>query len=156
MNIDKIIAKEITYNYLDRVEAALNEKGLTFSDLKSYKRVGSSQLGEADASFKSIFGNDTKIPNYKPTCLCGHRITQQCYLCPEGSNSPDDILILGNHCIKKWGYEAAIRGKGVKVKCECCGATVNKSGIKRHQKTQKCRNSRDTASNVSTSVGSDE
>ena len=44
----------------------------------------------------------------------------------------DDIVIVGNHCINKWGYDPAIRGKGVKVKYECCGATVNKSGIRRH------------------------
>ena len=28
------------------------------------------------------------------------------------------------------GFEAAIRGTGIKVKCEYCEATVNKTGIK--------------------------
>ena len=63
---------------------------------------------------------------------------------------------MGNRCIHKWGYDPANRGKGVKVECNCCGATVNKTGIKRHQETWKCRNRRDTASNISTSVGSEE
>ena len=63
---------------------------------------------------------------------------------------------MGNQCINKWGYDPAIRGKGVTIKCECCGVTVNKSGIKRHQETLTCRSRRDTASNASTSAGSDE
>ena len=49
-----------------------------------------------------------------------------------------------------------MRGNCVNIKCECCDSTVNKSGLKRHQQTHKCRTNRDTASNVSTSVGSDE
>ena len=100
------------------------------------KSVGSSQHGKADFWFKHKFGHDAKTQEYKSHCLCGHRISQQCYLCPEGSNSTYDILALGNHCIINWGYEAAIRGNGVKIKCECCGATVNKPGIKRHQNSE--------------------
>ena len=80
----------------------------------------------------------------------------QCYLCPEGSKDIDDILTVGNRCIHQWGYDPAVRGTGEKVKCNCCGATVNKTGIKIHQQTIKCRSRRDTASNISTSVGSDE
>ena len=80
----------------------------------------------------------------------------QCYLCPEGSKNIDDILIVGNICIHKWGYGPAVRGTGEKVKCNCCGATVNKTVIKRHQQTIKCRSRRDTASNISASVGSDD
>ena len=26
------------------------------------------------------------------------------YICPEGSTNVDDIIIVGNHCIKQWGY----------------------------------------------------
>ena len=63
---------------------------------------------------------------------------------------------MGNKCIHKWGYDLANRGKGVKVKCNCCGATVNKTGITKYQETLNCRNRRDTASNISTSVGSEE
>ena len=72
------------------------------------------------------------------------------------STNTDDIRTFGNRCIITWGYAPAIRGNGVRVKCECCGSNVNKPGLKRHQKTQKCRNNRDTSSTVSTSVGSDD
>ena len=156
MSIDKIIAKELQYRYLDRVEAALKERGLTFTDLKDCAKVGSSKFGKSDSGFKSYFGNDAKIPIHKKKCLCGHEITQQCYLCPEGSTNIDDIIIVGNQCINRWGYDPAIRGKSDKVKCNCCGVTVNKPRIKRHQETLTCRNRRYTASNISTSAGSEE
>ena len=157
MSIDTIIAKELRYRYLDRVENALNERGMTFTDLKKEtSKVGSSKFGKADSGFKSNFWNDAKIPIHKNKCLCGHEITQQCYLCPEGSTNIDDIIIVGNKCINRWGYDPTIRGKGDKVKCECCGVNVNESGIKRHQETLNCRNRRDTVSNASTSVGSQE
>ena len=97
--------------------------------------VGSSNHGRTDSVFKSYFGNDAKIPIHQNRCLCGHEITQQCYLCPEGSKNIDDIIAVGNNCINKWGYDPAIRGKGVKVKCNCCGVTVHTTEIKRHQET---------------------
>ena len=157
MNIDKIIADELRTCYLDKVEKSLKRIGLTFSDLKKYVRVGKSKYGiSGDTAFKSYFGNDAKIPRHVESCICGHEITEQCYLCPEGSKHINDIITVGNKCIHKWGYDPAIRGKGEKVKCECCGATVNKTGIKRHQQILTCRNLRDTASNISTCVGSEE
>ena len=156
MSIDKIIAKELRYRYLGRVGNALNERGVTFIGLEYYLKVGSSKFGKTDSVFKRYFGNGANIPTHQNKCLCGHEITQQCYLCFEGSKNIGDIIIVGNQCINKWGYDPAIRGKGVKFKCECCGVTVNKSGIKRHQATLNCRNIRDTASNASTSAGSDE
>ena len=63
---------------------------------------------------------------------------------------------MGNSCINHWGYDRAVRGNGEKIKCEFCGALVNKTGIKRHQQTIKCRSRRDTASNISASVGSED
>ena len=156
MNIDKIIANEVKSSYVYRIENSHNKIGLTVTDLKGYLKVGSTNLGRRDAAFKSYFGEYAKLPRHAESCICGHEITEQCYICPEGSKDIDDVVIVGNRCIHKWGYEPAIRGKGEKVKCECCGVTVNKSGIKRHQETLKCRSRRDTASNISTSVGSDE
>ena len=156
MNIDKLIADESRAYYLYRIEQSLQKLGLTFADLKNYVRVGRSTHGISDNAFKCYFGTGAKLPEHKERCICGHEITVLCYLCPEGSKNIDDDITVGNRCIHKWGYDAAIRGKGEKIKCNCCGVTVNKSGIKRHQETLKCRSRRDTASNISTSVGSDE
>ena len=104
-----------------------------------------------------MFGNDAELPKDETHCLCGHRIKQQCYLCPEDSTNIEYIIVLGNCCITKWGYEATIRGKGVKAKCEYCNSTVNKTGIRRHQTINKCRQNSEeyTSSTISTSMGSD-
>ena len=137
MNIDTIISKEIPYSLLDKIEASLNNKGLTFSDLKNYDKVGSSDFGCTDFVFLTRFGKDAKFPIFQSNCLCGHEIRQQCYVCPNNSTNTDDIITFGNRCIGKCGYAPAIRGIGVKVKCECCGSPVNKTGLKRHKQNTK-------------------
>ncbi len=139
MNIDKILSKEKQYNYLDRVEGALKPKGLTFLDLKQYIRCGSSTHGKPSPVLSSKYGKDVKLPETQKTCLCGHKIIEQCYLCPIGDQDLSQALIVGNHCIKKWGIKPAMRGKGLKVECNVCGAMVNKSGLARHHKTRKCQ-----------------
>ena len=90
-------------------------------------------FGSPDMAFRTRYGNNIKPQEIEHHCLCGHLIVEQCYLCPEYSNNIEYIIVLGNHCIEEWGYEAAIRGKGVKVKCEYCNSTVNKTGLRRHQ-----------------------
>lgn len=157
MNIESIIANELRYSYINKVENSLQDLGLTFNDLKNYVRVGNSKPGIGGNSvFKNYFGHDAELPIFKENCLCGHEIKVQCYLCPEGSKDINDIITVGNHCIKKWGISPAIKGNGPKVKCEFCGSTVNKSGIKRHQQTIKCRNRRDTDSIISTCADSED
>ena len=140
MNIDKILSKERQYNYLDRVENALSNKGLSFHDLKSYIRCGSSTDGVPSKVLIDKFGKDVKLPEPQLTCLCGHRIVEQCYLCPIDNQALNPALIVGNHCIKKWGIKPTMRGKGLKVECDVCGSMVNKSGLARHQKRPKCKN----------------
>ena len=65
MNIDKIIADELISSYLNKVENALKLIGFTFSDLKTYIRVGRSTSGITDSVFNNYFGNDTKIPRHE-------------------------------------------------------------------------------------------
>ena len=71
---------------------ALNERGVTFTDLTKCLKVGSSKFGKVDSVFKSYFGNDAKTPIHQTNCLCGHEITQQCDLCPDGSINIDDSI----------------------------------------------------------------
>ena len=116
MNIDRVVAGELNSSYLDKVEKALKIIGLTFSDLNNYIRVGSSKYGiKGNSAFKSYFGIDAKIPRPKERCICGHEIKEQCYLCPEGSKNIVDIIIVGNICIHKWGYDPAVRSKGEQI-----------------------------------------
>ena len=140
MNIDAIIRREQRYNYLDAVKASLNKFGLRLEDLKNYKRVGKSNHGVPDTIFKQNFGKDCKLPEHQNACICGHHIVEQCYLCPE-SNDVNDILVVGNHCIKRMGFDPAIRGKlENKIKCDLCGSLVLKRGMARHKRTTKCKN----------------
>ena len=159
MNIQKILRQEQQYNYLDRVQGSLSEFGLTFSDIQTYRRAGRAKDHVPNATFKHNFGKYAKLPPHRNNCLCGHYIKEQCYLCPEESNNVDDIIVVGNSCVKRFGFEPALRGKlENKLKCDLCGSLVNKKGIARHKKTSKCKHNRDTSSinsNCSTSVGSD-
>ena len=74
---------------------------MTFGDLEHYKRSGSSKHGKPDPIFKEHVGKNCNLPEHRHTCLCGHNIVGQCYLCPMDSNHPNDIIILRNHCIEK-------------------------------------------------------
>ena len=139
MNIDKILSKERQYNYLDRVEDSLSSKGLTFSDLKNYIRCGSSTHGVPTKVLVDKFGKDVQLPENQAACLCGHRIVEQCYLCPKDNQDLNQAIVVGNHCIKKWGIRPTMRGKGSNVECDICGSMVNKSGLARHQKRPKCQ-----------------
>ena len=64
-------------------------------------------------------------------------------LCPTDFNNLDDIIVVGNHCIKRFGFSKAINGDvNKKIQCELCGASVCKNGIARHKKRQCCINNR--------------
>ena len=90
-----------------------------------------SDFERPDFACLTRFGKDAKLPIFQSSCLCGHEIRQQCYVCPKNSTHTGDIITFGNRCIGQCGYAPAIRGIGVKVKCECCGSTVNRTGLKK-------------------------
>ena len=68
MNIDKIISKQIPYILLYKIEASLNKKGLAFSDLNNYDKVGSSDFGCPGFAFLTRFGKDAKLPIVQSNC----------------------------------------------------------------------------------------
>ena len=148
MNIQQIINREIKYNYLNKVQASLDAYGMTLADLKTYERVGKSYYGFPDTIFTKRFGKKTNLPEHQHSCLCEHDIVQQCYLCPRGSTNVDDVIVVGNHCIKKFGFCKAINGDANhKTQCDLCGASVHKKGIARHQKRPCCIKNRKINSN---------
>lgn len=143
MNIDAIVSRTKKYDYLNRVEAELKLIGLQLNDLKTYERIGRSNYGKTDTIYKKRFGEASPIPEHHNFCLCGHRIKEQCYLCPAGSNKVNDILVVGNHCIKTWGFERAVIGNiKNKIKCDLCNAMVCRKGIARHKRRPCCINNR--------------
>jgi hypothetical protein len=140
MNIDKILRRELKYKYLNNVENGLNEYNLTFKELNNYVRCGRKQSeSKPNKVFVDRFG-DVKPPEHRYVCLCGHKIMEQCYLCPENSKDVKDIIVVGNQCIHTWGFKRAKWGKCEKVECKLCGNEVSKSGLARHQKRPKCKN----------------
>ena len=140
MNIDKILSKELKYKYLNNVKGGLNKLNLSFEDLNNYVRCGRVKgKGEKpDSVFTDRFG-DVDPPAPTSSCLCGHFIIEQCYLCPKDSHDVKDIIIVGNECIERWGFKKTIWGKGEKIECDICGSIVNKSGISSHKKREKCK-----------------
>ena len=146
-NIDKILRRELKYKYLNNVENGLAEYNLTFKDLNNYVRCGRTQaFCKPNKVFVDRFGN-VEPPEHRSVCLCGHFIMEQCYLCPENSKDANDIIVVGNHCIKTWGFKRATWGKCAKVECKLCGAEVSKSGLARHQKRPCCIKNRKVNSN---------
>ena len=143
MNIQQIINREIKYKYLDRVQASLDAYDITLADLQTYEPIGKSNHGFPNTIFTKRFGKQTKIPEHQHSCLCEHAIVEQCYLCPRGSTNVDDIIVLGNHCIKRFGFSKAINGDAKqKIQCDLCGASVHKKGLARHKKRPCCINNR--------------
>ena len=139
MNIDKIITDDKYKNYLDRIQGSLSGHNLTLTDIKNYRRCGRSHKNgdpKPDTIFCSNFGKNTKIPEVQLHCLCGHRIMEQCYLCPIDSKDVNDVIVVGNHCIKRWGLPNAIRGDPKKkIECTVCKCMIDKKNIKRHCNT---------------------
>ena len=99
-----------------------------------------------DKVFGDKFG-DVNPPEHKSSCLCGHAIMEQCYICPENSNNINDIIVVGNHCIDTWGFKRAKWGKGKKIECDLCGASVCRKGIARHKRRPCCINNRKNKDN---------
>ena len=145
---------------MDRVQCSLSKFGLELNDIQEYRRAGGAKARVPSSTFVQNFGKDAKLPKHHDYCLCGHRIREQCYSCPPESHSVDDILVVGNHCFRQFGFEPALRGKlENKITCELCGALVNRKGIARHKKTSRCKHNNDTSSTPSsrsTSIGSDQ
>ena len=141
MNIDKINKDEKYKNESDRIQGSLSGHNLTLTDIQNYRRCGRNHKNgnpKPDTIFCSNFGKTSKIPEFQKICLCGHKINEQCYLCPVDSNDVNDVITVGNHCIKKWGLPNAIRGDPKKkIECADCQCMVDKTNMKRHCKTAK-------------------
>ena len=105
MNIQNILRREQQYNCLDRVQGSLSGFGLALSDIQEYRRAGSAKGHVPSATFMQNFGKDAKLPEHQDYCLWGHYIKMQCYLCPPESNNVDNIIVVGNHCIRRFGFK---------------------------------------------------
>ena len=91
---------------------------ITFESLADYMQcrrgydIGA-PVAATTSYFKLCFGNALPPP-IPAKCLCGHRIIEQCYICPKNDPTPEQVLVVGNECIEKFG---AMNGR----LCEICG-----------------------------------
>jgi hypothetical protein len=126
--------------YNDRILNTLRCLQISEEEFNKYERCGRMEQGmEPNKIFKSIYGDDATPPDITSECICEHIIKEQCYLRPKGSTNISDIVIVGNSCINRYGYQKAVWGKGEKIQCEICDATVGKKSYKRHQQTATCK-----------------
>ena len=84
-----------TMNLRKRFINGLKEYNLTEEEIKNWKYCGGNQ-GRHFNYFKLSCPNED-LPEQVDECVCGHYIQENCYI-----TNGDEILILGNCCIKKF------------------------------------------------------
>lgn len=122
----KIASIELTEKFIK----GLKNYGLSYDDIKNNWRYCGGNVGRHFNYFKLSCPNDD-IPEKVNECVCGHLISENCYI-----TDGDQILILGNCCIKKF-IEKSGRN------CEQCGnphknRVVNRCDECRRGKCDKC------------------
>lgn len=89
-----------TLELTERFIEGLEKHNLTLEEIQSgdWKYCGGNGEQRHKNYFKLIFENDD-YPDPDDHCICGHYIVENCYIY---KHNIDDILILGNCCIKKF------------------------------------------------------
>ena len=88
---------------------------ITVTDLNEYTQCGYSYEGSPgtqDNYFKAVFGSRPHPPK-KEQCICGQPIKVQCYVWPKKDMRYENIIVVGNECIDKFG-DGFVRGKRVR------------------------------------------
>jgi len=80
----------------DRFIEGLQKYNLTYEEIKNWRYAGG-DTGRHYNYFVMIYGEHVKPLPHTNTCVCNHHIKENCYI-----RNDDDILILGNCCIKKF------------------------------------------------------
>ena len=79
----------------------LKELGLEYNHvIKNWKYCGGNSKTGTEMrhlNYWKLLYPDEELPEYGDECVCGHKITNNCYI-----TYNDEILILGNCCIKKF------------------------------------------------------
>ena len=102
-------------------------------------------------NLKSLAMPLPSIPHRKASCVCGHRIWWQCYIMKPQSKPTDEMIIVGNCCIKEF--------TGGKLRtCSVCGEShknrkydlcnLHKPGKRKCKRKTKTKRKKKPASNV--------
>ena len=82
---------------VDKLSRVLLALGLTDeSQLDGFKYCGG-DTAEHKNYFKLLYGDNEK-PAHSETCVCGHKITENCYV----TDSDGKMYVIGNCCIKQF------------------------------------------------------
>jgi hypothetical protein len=76
--------------------AGLEERGITPDEFKEYKYAGGNK--GSHYNYYLICGLLDDEPEPSNICVCSHKIKENCYLV----NDNNDVLIIGNCCVKKF------------------------------------------------------
>ncbi len=115
-----------TKHYKNFVKNLYDNYGMNVSELKNWKYAGGNQ-GRHKNYFKLYFGDDI-LPEYASQCVCGKDIKENCYIHNEET---DEILIIGNECIKKFMPKESIGRR-----CMVCNAPHKN---RKNNKCDECR-----------------
>jgi hypothetical protein len=107
----------MAHNYEQRVRRGLLEYNLALEDLKTWKYIGGRPhirfLDESDEDREEFYDKEDRhyryfllcgytnadFPTIRVKCVCGHRITNQCFIADEAGVRK---IVLGNCCIKRF------------------------------------------------------
>jgi hypothetical protein len=100
----------------------LQSLGITMDDFQTWEYSGGNQ--SRHLNYFRLKHPNTEFPPHENRCICGHPITENCYM-----YNGIDFLVLGNCCIKRY---AIISGRS----CEDCG---NRHQSRNHNKCSECK-----------------
>lgn len=80
----------------------LKELGLTIEDMDNWRYAGGRHPGKITPHTKyyKLRFPGYNFPEFTDTCICGHKIKENCYIINDLNE--DDLIILGNCCIKRF------------------------------------------------------
>ena len=114
-------SQQLTKQFIDGLE----EYNITIAQLQSnFKYCGGDSNSHRNYYLLYCKNNDLPKPENTISCICGHRIVENCYI-TDGTQ----ILVLGNCCIKKFIPKSSRT-------CEKCGDSHKNRIV---NKCNKCR-----------------
>lgn len=107
-----------------RFITGLKKRNINYDEINNWYYCG----GEdgSHLNYYKLIHNNSELPEHQTHCICGHKIKHNYYI----KNNNDDIIVMGNSCIKKFFNFQSMRS------CEECGIRH------RNRKDNKCNRCR--------------
>jgi len=117
----KAASKQLTAKFIN----GLMNYNLTQDNIKDWRYCGGNQKNHLNYFKLCCKGED--LPNRVNECVCGHYIKENCYI-----TNGDEILILGNCCIKKFIKKCTRT-------CEDCGIQHKRRNVNKCKECEECQ-----------------